>query len=63
MGTNKKKLSLFSEETLDSIAMAQVYGGEGDINQNCPNCSNCVAGCACAETNIYIPGYGCIIPK
>ena len=60
MGTNKKTLSLFSEETLDSIAMAQVYGGEGDQNQNCY--SNCVAGCAC-NTNIYVPGLGCVIPK
>ncbi len=61
MGTNKKTLSLFSEETLDSIAMAQVYGGEGDLNLNCH--SNCVAGCACSNTNIYVPGLGCVIPK
>ena len=35
--------SIFSEDTLDSIAMAEIMGGE--VN-NCAG-GNCAAGCAC----------------
>ena len=44
----KKSLSLFSAETLDSIAMAEVFGGA----DNC-NGGNCVAQCGCGSD------YGC----
>jgi hypothetical protein len=51
MENTDKKSSLFSNETLDSIAMAEVYGGAQA--KNCPNtyCSGakCVDGCATYE--------------
>lgn len=38
---------LFSEETLDTMKMANIVGGEGDIVKNCEggNCGNCAPGC------------------
>lgn len=59
MGTNKKSLSLFSEETLDSVAMSEIVGGDVPNNcnggncqdancgncGNCSNCSNCTLTC------------------
>jgi hypothetical protein len=49
-----KSLSLFSADTLDSIAMAEVFGGEAP--NNC-NGGNCVPGCNCKiETNVSVPG-------
>ena len=42
----KKSIGLFSEETLDSIAMAEVFGGA----DNC-NGGNCVKQCGCSFTN------------
>lgn len=42
----KKSLSLFSADTLDSLAMAEVFGGA----DNC-NGGNCVKQCACSTTN------------
>jgi hypothetical protein len=41
----KKSLSLFSAETLDSIAMAEVLGGA----DNCKG-GNCVQQCACSNS-------------
>ena len=40
-------LSIFSSETLDSIAMAEVIGGDGA--NNCHG-GNCASGCACSNT-------------
>jgi hypothetical protein len=40
----KKSMSLFSADTLDSIAMAEVFGGA----DNC-NGGNCVQQCGCAK--------------
>lgn len=37
-----KSLSLFSQETLDSVVMAEIYGG--DAPNNCEG-GNCVQGC------------------
>ena len=44
----EKSLSLFSEDTLDSIAMAEVMGGTG---ANFCQGGNCVTQCACEVTN------------
>jgi hypothetical protein len=41
-----KNLSLFSADTLDSLAMAEVFGGA----DNC-NGGNCVAQCGCNSTS------------
>jgi len=54
----KKSISLFSAETLDSIAMALIMGGEATNNCNGGYCGNCVAGCGsqypqCKEGPIY----------
>lgn len=52
MGTNKKSLSLFSEETLNSVAMAEIMGGDTPNNCYGANCQgNCVAGCGNSSTN------------
>lgn len=46
---NSKSLRLFSQETLDSAVMSEIYGGDSDTNPtncgNCGNCSNCYEGC------------------
>lgn len=39
---NTKSLRLFSKETLDSIVMSEIYGG--DTPNNC-NGGNCSSGC------------------
>ena len=44
----EKSLSLFSEDTLDSIAMAEIMGGCTNTfcdGAFCANCANCVKGC------------------
>lgn len=56
MNTNLKKTSsLFSEETLNTISMAVICGGE-DVN-NCQG-GNCGDNCGCtvvtANTSVYI---------
>jgi len=40
-----KNLSLFSDETLGSIAMAEVLGGADNCHDG--NCGNCVTQCGC----------------
>ena len=59
------ELSIFSSETLDSLAMAELVGGD---TNNCQggNCGNCVTQCGCgsnyavcAPINIASPG--CIV--
>lgn len=56
---NTKSLRLFSEETLNTIVMSEIYGGTEPnpctYNENCANCGNCYQGCA---TN---PKTGCSI--
>ena len=46
----ENNFSIFSDETLDSLSMAEIMGGGEDptIN-NCygGNCGNCAAGCGC----------------
>lgn len=44
MKDNRKSLSMFSKETLDSIAMAEVFGGNDNTecrNEQCSNKENC----------------------
>ncbi len=44
MKDNGKSLSMFSKETLDSLEMAEVFGGDDNIgcrNENCTNEENC----------------------
>lgn len=43
----KKEISLFSAETLDSLAMAEIMGGECN-NCHGGNCGNCVTQCSCS---------------
>ncbi len=46
MGKIQKSLSLFSEETLNSVAMAEIMGGDTVNNCHGANChGNCVTGC------------------
>ena len=42
------ELSIFSSETLDSLAMAELMGGD---TNNCQggNCGNCVTQCGCTN--------------
>lgn len=44
MRDNKKSLSMFSKETLDSLEMAEVFGGDENSvcrNEKCSNKENC----------------------
>lgn len=50
---NRQKLSMFSKETLDSLEMAEVLGG--DINTKCSN-----NGCNTSCTNTCTNQNGCI---
>ena len=58
-------LSIFSEETLDSIAMAEVLGGSQEAANNCQG-GNCVAGCGgtntgnCGPIKVNVTYLGCI---
>jgi hypothetical protein len=60
----EEKNSLFSNETLDSIAMAEIYGGEGEpTNGYCASCPTtyvyCITNCACPAYDICCTiGYG-----
>lgn len=53
---NRQKLSMFSKETLDSLEMAEVLGG--DNNTNCSN-----NGCNTSCTNTCTNQNGCINKK
>lgn len=56
----EKSLRLFSDETLDSMTMAMVCGGEGGNNCHGGNCGNCVQGCGGSGNNTS-PGCGASI--
>ncbi len=56
MKNSKKNLSMFSKETLDSLEMAEILGG--DNNTNCSN-----NGCNTSCTNTCTNQNGCINKK
>jgi hypothetical protein len=48
----KKEINLFSDETLDSIAMAEIYGG-AESNSGCSYTSYCpVQQCNCPSYDV-----------
>lgn len=67
---------LFSGETLETMKMINVVGGDGDVIKNCEggHCGNCVSGCSnkkkcnqhkdkdtCpTDNNINVKGYACV---
>ena len=58
----ERNFSIFSDDTLDSLAMAEIMGGGEDPTvNNCygGNCGNCVSGCGsntgvCGDINTNV---------
>lgn len=47
----QKKVSMFSEETLNSLQQAEILGGSDVVNTNCSTCSNSNCTNTCSNTS------------
>jgi len=44
-------VSMFSEETLNSLQQAEILGGTDDVNMNCTSCTNSKCTNTCSNTS------------